>query len=1193
MLFSVTAWSKVNIGDLAYNLDEETLTASVADLLSLPADSIVRIPETVEQDGKTYTVVEIGWNAFAGTPRDRYPFQVKRFVVPKTVKRIGRKAFYIPGNRSSSSTLYHCALEGIDFAEGSQLEELGEQAFGTTCLNEIDLPEGLKVIGEKVFYQSQNLERVGLPSTLDSIGPSAFEIQSDYYIKMPSIELPANLRAVAERAFYNCKFDRLALPASVDTIGSNAFAHVSSILPQGSKPAAIATDAFSKTVEVVVDEDFIENYLAAPVWKDLSVYAGVITDDQGRTFRITGKNIVTLQSFGQMTEVTIPDAVETVVYNGKTYQVEGYSKDAFGQVEVLHVERAYKELPYWIFGSGLRELYLPASIEVVESSSTTQANNGSMFNACSGVEVHLSSPVPPVITATSPFSTLWLDEAYIPAYAESNWNTLNLNPFTTTDGFSCSRLFSDLTGVSIIGSEGGDIVIPESITYEENTYHVASVSAISSQVTSVVVESAATELSSDLFAQKVRLQSVTLPEGMTVIPPSFFYLSGVKTVHLPSTITKIGEYAFQRAQQLKHLDLPEGLKQIDFAAFLGSGLESIQLPASCDSIQALAFSLPTLKEFAVADGNEKFCAVDGVLFSKDKKVLYAWPGDKAVKHYEVPMGTEQIACYSFMPSQLTSIRLPESFKSIRLLEGRSDSRACQSDYGPTIVYQSIPNAAQVEMFGSAETVCLPAEYDDWMYWTDEDRYRMGMSEEEFDEWVSGLEKRWEDAKKELRNYTVMTERDESQNAALPVGYQPMPKAYSLRFDTTHKGFVVKSVNVPMLPSTLEIPEEIVVAWNNEYYSQFTTWIERYCSRNEDRLYHVPIVGIEDIAFAHCDSLQSITLPASLKYIGEAAFFGCQNLSEVRGLDKMGISSSDTYRSTGITRGVFRYAFAECPNLKELRWGGDVDFSAQQVVGNIALRRIVLPDSLLNIQVGDRHFYTVDDNIIYSTVQDQERDADGKYQKVYRNLLNYYPAGREAEEYVVPDSVIEILRYACANTRMASLTLPASVKYIDHAAFLGNQSLTKVVMQADSIEDLPLIANSYAEMKASNYDQMIGYSAYGNPYTFIGHLSSYKADGGLGYVYTDDRYPAFDTGWTRENTVLYVKQRVYDELKGNATHYYHDIFKDIQLLADETTGITAIMTKQLADGWFTIDGRSISRPIGKGLYIHNGRKVVVK
>lgn len=84
----------------------------------------------------------------------------------------------------------------------------------------------------------------------------------------------------------------------------------------------------------------------------------------------------------------------------------------------------------------------------------------------------------------------------------------------------------------------------------------------------------------------------------------------------------------------------------------------------------------SMKEFVVDEQNEYFTAVDGVLFSKDKKVLICYPTAKNVEidrygqttdttTYIVPEGTEQIRNRAFYRcGYLTAVTIPSSVRSI-------------------------------------------------------------------------------------------------------------------------------------------------------------------------------------------------------------------------------------------------------------------------------------------------------------------------------------------------------------------------------------------------------------------------------------------------------------------------------------------------------------------------------------------------
>ena len=87
---------------------------------------------------------------------------IQTIAIPASVISLGEGAF-------SACT----DLQSIIFT-GSSIDEFPEQLFsGCTALTEISIPEGIKIIGERVFA-SCNLQKIAFPSTLDSIGAYNF-----------------------------------------------------------------------------------------------------------------------------------------------------------------------------------------------------------------------------------------------------------------------------------------------------------------------------------------------------------------------------------------------------------------------------------------------------------------------------------------------------------------------------------------------------------------------------------------------------------------------------------------------------------------------------------------------------------------------------------------------------------------------------------------------------------------------------------------------------------------------------------------------------------------------------------------------------------------------------------------------------------------------------------------------------------
>lgn len=96
------------------------------------------------------------------------------------------------------------------------------------------------------FYSCKNLESVSLPSTLKTIGKSAFS----GCIKLSEINLPEGLVSIGDYAFYECvKLNNVVLPDGLINIGCSAFCNCHSIekLTVPDSVTKIGEDAFLKS----------------------------------------------------------------------------------------------------------------------------------------------------------------------------------------------------------------------------------------------------------------------------------------------------------------------------------------------------------------------------------------------------------------------------------------------------------------------------------------------------------------------------------------------------------------------------------------------------------------------------------------------------------------------------------------------------------------------------------------------------------------------------------------------------------------------------------------------------------------------------------------------------------------------------------------------------------------------------------
>lgn len=70
-----------------------------------------------------------------------------------------------------------------------------------------------------------------------------------------------------------------------------------------------------------------------------------------------------------------------------------------------------------------------------------------------------------------------------------------------------------------------------------------------------------------------------------------------------------------------------------------------------------------VKRINITEENKYYCSVDGVVFTKDKTVLLAYPGLRE-GHYDIPEGTLSIYAYAFSSSAIGSVSFPDSLDNI-------------------------------------------------------------------------------------------------------------------------------------------------------------------------------------------------------------------------------------------------------------------------------------------------------------------------------------------------------------------------------------------------------------------------------------------------------------------------------------------------------------------------------------------------
>lgn len=146
----------------------------------------------------------------------------------------------------------------------------------------------------------------------------------------------------------------------------------------------------------------------------------------------------------------------------------------------------------------------------------------------------------------------------------------------------------------IKGGYSGVITIPNSISYNGNTYPVTAIlSAFDgcSSLTSVTIPNSVTSINrwpSGCY----NLTSVTIPNSVTSIGDhAFMDCTGLTSVSIPNSVTSIGYMAFWFCNSLSNLTLSENLTTIGASSFIAcNGLKSLIIPTSVLKIGNRAFT---------------------------------------------------------------------------------------------------------------------------------------------------------------------------------------------------------------------------------------------------------------------------------------------------------------------------------------------------------------------------------------------------------------------------------------------------------------------------------------------------------------------------------------------------------------------------------------------------------------------------
>lgn len=167
---------------------------------------------------------------------------------------------------------------------------------------------------------------------------------------------------------------------------------------------------------------------------------------------------------------------------------------------------------------------------------------------------------------------------------------------TQIDGINYQFNGSEAKVVSIPDCYTGDVVIPETVSYNGNAYIVTAIGQLSffgcTDLISVTLPSTIISIDAVAFADAINLETVTMSEGvLTIADSAFSDCAALSNITLPNSITSIGSNAFRNCSSLETINVPAGVTNLSPYTFTNcTALTSVSFAEGLEVVGNSAFS---------------------------------------------------------------------------------------------------------------------------------------------------------------------------------------------------------------------------------------------------------------------------------------------------------------------------------------------------------------------------------------------------------------------------------------------------------------------------------------------------------------------------------------------------------------------------------------------------------------------------
>ncbi|MGI6248148.1 MAG: leucine-rich repeat protein [Acutalibacteraceae bacterium] len=540
---------------------------------------------------------------------------------------------------------------------------------------------------------------------------------------------------------------------------------------------------------------------------------------------------------------------------------------------------------------------------------------------------------------------------------------------------------------------------------------------------------------------------------------AFSYCTSLTSIIIPDSVTSIGNYAFSDCDSLTSINLGNGVTSIGNCAFYYcTSLTGITIPKSVTIIGESVFdSCDILASIDVADENPNYSSADGVLFNKDKTRLIQYPIGNPRTSYTVPGSVTVIGDYAFSYCfSLTSIIIPgngvtsigtEAFSSCEALTsitlGNGVASIGGNAFGFCIILASIDVADDNPNYSSADGVLFNKDKSQLI------QYPIGnprtsytvpvgvtiIGDSAFDNCLSltnitipdGVTSIGDFAFSNCENLTGVSIPD----SVTSIGEDAFSNCENLTYISIPDGVV--SIGAGAFSCTGYFNDDS--NWENDVLYIGNHLIKAQYSLGGDYAIKDGTITVADSALYYCTSLTSITIPNSVKKLGEYAFAECSSLADIDVAgDNPNYSSAEGVLFNKDKTLLVQYpagnarASYTVPN-------GVTGIGSGAFYVCASLTSIVLPDSVISI--GGWAF-------IGTGYYNDNSNWEDEALYLGNHLIN--AKNTISGDYTIKNGTKTVADYALAFcNNLLETTIPSSVTKIGGSAFKGCASLERITI----------------------------------------------------------------------------------------------------------------------------------------------------